>query len=217
MLAKTPAMTAIAILTLALGIGANTAIFSAVNALLLRPLPVENPRQLVSGYAMRDGVDPYTTSLLEYTAYRERSHSFTNTGIGTPQFFDLVEQGEPHRLQGAVVTAECKRTGTGFYQAGKNASAQVSTDAGGAAAGKCQAGVACAGAADDGAGANQQRGRSGGGSPRPDPWSARGLRPARSPRRREMRIGSRCLHAKECRPRAVAALSAIVGGKGYTE
>jgi putative ABC transport system permease protein len=106
MLAKTPAVTAIAILTLALGIGANTAIFSAVNALLLRPLPVESPRQLVSGYAMRDGVDPYTTSLLEYTAYRERSHSFSSTGIGTPQFFDLVEQGEPHRLQGAAVTAE---------------------------------------------------------------------------------------------------------------
>src|SRR5439155_12483918 len=106
MLAKTPSITAIAILTLALGIGANTAIFSAVNALLLRPLPVENPRQLVSGYAMRDGVDPYTTSLLEYTAYRERSHSFTSTGIGTPQFFDLVEEGEPHRLQGAAVTAE---------------------------------------------------------------------------------------------------------------
>ena len=106
MLAKTPAMTAIAILTLALGIGANTAIFSAVNALLLRPLPVENPQQLVSGYAMRDGVDPYTTSLLEYTAYRERSHSFSSTGIGTPQFFDLVDQGEPHRLQGAAVTAE---------------------------------------------------------------------------------------------------------------
>jgi putative ABC transport system permease protein len=106
MLVKTPAMTAIAVLTLALGIGANTAIFSAVNALLLRPLPVENPRQLVSGYSMRDGVDPYTTSLLEYTAYRERSHSFSSTGIGTPQIFDLVERGEPHRLQGAAVTAE---------------------------------------------------------------------------------------------------------------
>jgi putative ABC transport system permease protein len=55
---------------------------------------------------MRNGVDPYTTSLLEYMAYRERSHSFTSTGIGTPQFFGLVEQGEPHRLQGAAVSAE---------------------------------------------------------------------------------------------------------------
>jgi putative ABC transport system permease protein len=103
---KSPAFTFVAVLTLALGIGANTVVFSAVNALLLRPLPVENPDRLISGYAMREGVDPYETSLLEYVAYRQRSHSFADSGIGTPRSFNLRVLGEPQRLRGAGVTAE---------------------------------------------------------------------------------------------------------------
>ncbi len=106
MLAKAPGFAAVAIATLAIGIGASTVVFSGLNALWLRPLPVENPHQLASGYAMRDGVDPYTTSLLEYAAYREGSHSFTSTGIGSQRLFNLLERGEPQRLRGAAVSTE---------------------------------------------------------------------------------------------------------------
>ena len=106
MLLKSPGFTAVAIITLALGIGANTAVFSAVNALLLRPLPVEDADRLACGYAMREGVDPYETSLLEYLAYRERSQSFTTSGLGNQRFFNLVVRGEPERLRGAAVMAE---------------------------------------------------------------------------------------------------------------
>jgi putative ABC transport system permease protein len=105
-LRKSPGFTFVAVLTLAIGIGANTTIFSALNALLLRPLPIEDPEELTSGYAMREGVDPYLTSLLEYAAYRERSQSFANSGVGSQRFFNLVVLGEPQRLRGAAVTAD---------------------------------------------------------------------------------------------------------------
>jgi putative ABC transport system permease protein len=105
-LAKTPGFTALAVATLAIGIGASTIVFSGLNALLFRPLPVESADRLTSGYAMRDGVEPYTTSLLEYAAFRERSHCFTTSGIGTQRFFNLLERGEPQVLRGAVVNAE---------------------------------------------------------------------------------------------------------------
>jgi predicted permease len=106
MLAKMPGFTALAVATLAIGIGASTAVFSGLNALLFRPLPVESADRLTSGYAMRDGVEPYTTSLLEYATFRERSHCFTTSGIGTQRFFNLLERGEPQVLRGAAVNAE---------------------------------------------------------------------------------------------------------------
>jgi putative ABC transport system permease protein len=54
MVAKAPAFTVVAVLTLALGIGANTAVFSALNALFIRPLPIQQPEAVVCGYAMRE-------------------------------------------------------------------------------------------------------------------------------------------------------------------
>jgi putative ABC transport system permease protein len=109
-LLKNPGFTAIAVLTLGLGIGASTAIFSAINALLLRPLPLENVERLVHGAMMREGFDPYQVSLLDYAAFRRRSHSFAGIGLGASRHFNLIELGEPERVQGAEVMADYLHT-----------------------------------------------------------------------------------------------------------
>jgi putative ABC transport system permease protein len=106
MLLKHPGFTLIAVLTLSLGIGANTAIFSAVNALLLRSLPVEQVERLVHGSALREGFDPFGVALLEFNALRERGHSFSGAGLGLFRSFNLIEQGEPERVDGAAVMAD---------------------------------------------------------------------------------------------------------------
>lgn len=105
MLLKQPGFSLIAVGTLALSIGANTAIFSAINALLLRPLPVKDIDRLVSSYALREGFDPFGSSFLEYAAYRDRSHCFASSGVATQQSFNLIGQREPERVRGASVMA----------------------------------------------------------------------------------------------------------------
>jgi putative ABC transport system permease protein len=106
MLARTPGFTATAVLTLALGIGASTAMFSAVNALLLRPLPFPDAERLVFGVALREGFDPFGTSLLEYAAYKENASSFSSTGLSDSRSFNIADRGEPERLIGAAVSAD---------------------------------------------------------------------------------------------------------------
>jgi putative ABC transport system permease protein len=106
MLLKQPGFTLIAVAALALSIGANTAIFSAINTLLLRPLPIENIDRLVFSVALREGFDPFGSSFLEYAAYRDRSHSFVSSGIATQRSFNLIGQGEPERVRGATVMAD---------------------------------------------------------------------------------------------------------------
>ena len=110
LLIKNRSFSAIAILTLALGIGANTAIFSAINALLLGPLPLPDDSRLVYGIGLREGFDPFGTSLLEYTAYRAQSNSFTNIGLGGRRFFNVIERGTPERVPGAEVMADYLNT-----------------------------------------------------------------------------------------------------------
>jgi len=104
-LLKQPGFTMIVVAALALSIGANTAIFSAINALLLRPLPVENIDRLVVSVTLREGFDPFGSPFLEYAAYRDRSHSFASTGVATQRSFNLIGQGEPEHVRGATVMA----------------------------------------------------------------------------------------------------------------
>src|SRR5438309_6659372 len=105
-LLKRPALSMVAIVALALSIGANTAIFSAINALLLRPLPVENIDRLVFSIALREGFDPFGSSLLEFAAYRDRSHVFVNSGLAAQRSFNLTGNGEPERIRGATISAD---------------------------------------------------------------------------------------------------------------
>src|SRR6266576_6379392 len=106
MLLKQPGFTLICIAALALSIGANTAIFSAINALLLRPLPLKDIDRLVSTFALREGFDPFGCSFLEYETYRDRSHVFSSSGVATQRSFNLIGQREPERIRGAKVMAD---------------------------------------------------------------------------------------------------------------
>jgi putative ABC transport system permease protein len=105
-----PGFTAVAALVLALGVGASTTVFSAVDALLLRPLPVADVDRLVFGMALREGFDPFGTSLLEYDLYARQATSLASCGVGAPRLFTLAGSGEPERLRGAAVTPSYLRT-----------------------------------------------------------------------------------------------------------
>jgi putative ABC transport system permease protein len=105
-LRKSPGFTLIAVIALALSIGANTAIFSAINTLLLRPLPVEDLDRLVFSIAMREGFDPFGSSLLEFAADKERNHCFSSMGAAMQRSFNLTGRGEPERARGASIMAD---------------------------------------------------------------------------------------------------------------
>src|SRR5436309_10567028 len=106
MLLKSPTYTAIAIAALALSIGANTAVFCAVNTLLLRTLPLKDLDRLVFSVALREGFDPFGSSLLEFEAYRQRNHSFESIGVAMQRSFNLIGRSEPERIRGALIVAD---------------------------------------------------------------------------------------------------------------
>jgi predicted permease len=108
MLFKNPVFTLIVVLTLALGIGANTAIFSVVNAVLLRPLPYPEPEQLVMALLTNtvEGKSSGYFGNADFLAVRERNQSFENvTGfsLGT---FTLTGGERPEQVSGALVSAD---------------------------------------------------------------------------------------------------------------
>ena len=107
MLAKNPAFTAIAVLALALGIGANSAIFSVVNAILLRPLPYKNPEQLVMVWenATHLGFPKDTPSPANFLDWRQQTTVFEGMAAFTERSFNLTGVGEPERLDGRRVSS----------------------------------------------------------------------------------------------------------------
>ena len=104
-LAKSPSFSAIVVLTLGLGIGANTAIFSAVNAILLRPLPYAEPERLATIEHVYPSLDlEAPVSAPGFRDYAERGRSFQSMAVQTGWAANLTGVGEPVRLQGARVT-----------------------------------------------------------------------------------------------------------------
>jgi putative ABC transport system permease protein len=106
LLLKQPGITAIAVMTLALGIGANTAIFSAVNAVLLRPLPYADADRLVMLYEKRlkEGVTDNVVSPADFLDWSKMQRSFDAIAALTPTTVDLTGAGEPVRLFAGAVS-----------------------------------------------------------------------------------------------------------------
>jgi putative ABC transport system permease protein len=107
-LKKTPGFSIAAIATLALGIGANTAIFSLVSAVLLRPLPFPEADRLMlvwDDMRARGGPPNSEASPADYAAWKQRSHSFTGMAAIAVTTYNLTGSGEPQKLSGIRTTA----------------------------------------------------------------------------------------------------------------
>ena len=104
-LRKRTFVSTVAVLMLGLGTASSAALLSALQTLAFRPLPIAFEHRVVTGIALREGFDPFATSLLEYEAFRDRARSIDVTGIGRQQSFNLTGRGEAERLAGASVSA----------------------------------------------------------------------------------------------------------------
>ena len=106
-LLKNPGFAAIAVLTLALGIGANTAIFSVINAVLLRPLPYEDPERLVMVWedASFAGFPRNTPAPANYADWKAQNTVFEDMAAIRYGDFSLTGDGEPEKVNSFKVTA----------------------------------------------------------------------------------------------------------------
>src|SRR5262245_41798454 len=107
-IARLPGFSAVAVLTLALGIGVNTAVFSVVNGVILRPMPYADPGQLVwihDGVTQSDRVG-WAACVADFLLWQSRSRSFAQLAAYTPNSFNLTGNGEAEQLTGAGVTAQ---------------------------------------------------------------------------------------------------------------
>src|ERR1017187_4605527 len=108
MMRRTPGFTAVALLSLALGTGANTAIFSLINTLMLRPLPVRAPEQLVEFLTLYPG-DPRLNSFSRpsYEHFRDNNHVFSDLIASAPARFNVRGEGlEAETVEGEYVVGD---------------------------------------------------------------------------------------------------------------
>lgn len=106
-LLKRPGFTAIALIALALGIGANTAIFSLVNAVVLQPLPYKDPDQLVWAWgSVRNGISSASVAPPDYLDFRRQNKTFEHfaASFTLPLSANLTGSGDPERLEASGVT-----------------------------------------------------------------------------------------------------------------
>ena len=106
MLAKSPGFTAIAILTLALGIGANTALFSVVNGVLLNPLAYPHSGQLVTLYGKTSGFARAPISYLNFLDWQRGTRTFSSMAIYRNEPYNLTGTGETELVGGTMISAD---------------------------------------------------------------------------------------------------------------
>jgi putative ABC transport system permease protein len=106
MLRKNPGFTLIAVFTLALGIGANTAIFSVVNSVLLKPLPYEEPDRLMLLTEYGANFGEMSISYPNFTDWRARNRVFEKIGVYNRNNYNLTGSGEPERFLVAQMSAD---------------------------------------------------------------------------------------------------------------
>jgi predicted permease len=105
MLAKAPGFTAIAIVTLALGIGATTSIFSVVDGVLLNPLPYDHPENLVAIYSGVNDLDRSSISYPNFLDWVRDNRSFSQMAAFRQDDFDLTGMGQPQRVAVEMISA----------------------------------------------------------------------------------------------------------------
>jgi predicted permease len=106
MLAKAPAFTAVAILTLALGIGANTALFSVINSVLLAPLPFPQPDRLMALFTNRVAFKTGSISYPNFLDWQRNNRTFASLAAYTPNDFNLTGSGQAEHIAGEMVSAD---------------------------------------------------------------------------------------------------------------
>jgi len=106
MLAKSPGFTAIAVLTLALGIGTNTALFSVVNGVLLNPLAYPQSGQLVALYGKTPGFDQASINYPNFLDWQRDTQTFSSMAIYRNQDYNFTGTGETERLSGYMISAD---------------------------------------------------------------------------------------------------------------
>jgi predicted permease len=106
-LSRSPGFALVSLITLALGIGANTAMFSVVNAVLLRPLPYADPDRVVMVWTADSArnIHEASTSFPTFTDWRDQGHSFAEMALWRPHVGTMTGVAEPERLQGVMASA----------------------------------------------------------------------------------------------------------------
>src|SRR5262245_59291854 len=122
---KSRGLTAIALLTLALGIGVNSAIFSVVNAVVLRPLPYSESERLmvIWGTLNKTGLKETEISALEFRDFQQQCQAFDQVAAYFTQGYNLTGVDQPERLRGASISANLFSTLRVQPQLGRNFSA----------------------------------------------------------------------------------------------
>src|SRR3954463_1794010 len=103
---KSPELICIAALTLALGIGANTALFSVVNGVLLNPLPYPHPEQLVSLRESKANFEYGTIPYLNFRDWQKNNHTFTAMAVWRGSAFSLTGTGEAEQVSGEFISSD---------------------------------------------------------------------------------------------------------------